>query len=42
MSAGTGSVETGGGDPQLLSLFYSSFFFAHLLTKQLFVPPHLP
>ncbi|GLI80618.1 hypothetical protein PoHVEF18_008973 [Penicillium ochrochloron] len=35
MSAGPGSAETGGGDPQLLSLFYSSFFFAHLLTKQL-------
>jgi hypothetical protein len=35
MSAGSGSAETGGGDPQLLSLFYSSFFFAHLLTKQL-------
>lgn len=42
MSAGSGSVGTGGGDPQLLSLFYSSFFFAHLLTKQLFVPPYLP
>ncbi|KAF3398208.1 COP9 signalosome complex subunit 8 [Penicillium rolfsii] len=35
MSAGSGTAETGGGDPQLLSLFYSSFFFAHLLTKQL-------
>lgn len=35
MSAGSGSAETGGGDPQLLTLFYSSFFFAHLLTKQL-------
>lgn len=42
MPASSGSVEMGGGDPQLLSLFYSSFFFAHLLTKQLFVPPHLP
>ncbi|OOQ90902.1 COP9 signalosome complex subunit 8 [Penicillium brasilianum] len=35
MSAGPGNTETGAGDPQLLSLFYSSFFFAHLLTKQL-------
>ena len=37
MSAGNGSLETGGGDPELLSLFYSSFFFAHLLTKQVSV-----
>lgn len=28
----------GNDDPQLLSLFYSTFFFAHLLTKQVFVP----
>ncbi|KAJ5166593.1 uncharacterized protein N7482_005374 [Penicillium canariense] len=35
ISAGTGSLETGDGDPQVLSLFYSSFFFAHLLAKQL-------
>lgn len=38
MSAGSGNAEIGGGDPQLLSLFYSSFFFAHLLTKQVSVP----
>lgn len=42
ISAGPGSVEVAGDDPQLLSLFYSSFFFAHLLTKQLFVSPYLP
>ena len=42
MSSSSGSVGTGGDDPKLLSLFYSSFFFAHLLTKQLFVPPYLP
>ena len=41
MSAGSGTAETGGGDPQLLSLFYSSFFFAHLLTKQLLVLPYV-
>lgn len=41
MSAGPGSTETGAGDPQLLSLFYSSFFFAHLLTKQLSVRPDI-
>ncbi|KAJ5675809.1 COP9 signalosome subunit CSN8 [Penicillium macrosclerotiorum] len=35
MSAGSGSQETGGGDSELLSLFYSCFFFAHLLTNQL-------
>lgn len=41
MSAGSGSAEIGAGDPQLLSLFYSSFFFAHLLTKQLSVHPQM-
>ncbi|KAJ5677384.1 uncharacterized protein N7477_003017 [Penicillium maclennaniae] len=35
MAAGSGHPETGSGDPELLSLFYSSFFFAHLLTKQM-------
>ncbi|KAJ5082046.1 hypothetical protein N7532_011089 [Penicillium argentinense] len=35
MSAGSGSPETGAGDPELLCLFYSSFFFAHLLTKKI-------
>lgn len=34
MTVGSGHPETGGGDPQLLSLFYSSFFFARLLTNQ--------
>jgi COP9 signalosome complex subunit 8 len=34
MSAGSGSPETGGGDPTLLSIFYSSFFLVHLLTDQ--------
>ena len=38
-------TETGGkkevirGDIQLLSLFYSSFFFVHLLTDQVSVTP---
>jgi COP9 signalosome complex subunit 8 len=35
MAVGCGHPETGGGNPELLSLFYSSFFFAHLLTKQM-------
>ncbi|KAJ5458266.1 COP9 signalosomesubunit CSN8 [Penicillium sp. IBT 31633x] len=35
MCAGSGSSEIGGGDPVLLSLFYSSFFLAHLLTDQI-------
>lgn len=35
MAAGSGHPETGSGDPELLSLFYSSFFFTHLLTKQM-------
>lgn len=30
-------VLAGNNDPQLLSLFYSTFFFAHLLTKQVSV-----
>lgn len=34
MAAGAGSANA---DPQLLSLFYSSFFFAHLLTEQMSV-----
>ncbi|KAJ5744034.1 hypothetical protein N7533_008904 [Penicillium manginii] len=35
MSAGSGSPETGAGDPEMLCLYYSGFFFAHLLTKQI-------
>ncbi|KAJ5641045.1 COP9 signalosome subunit CSN8 [Penicillium herquei] len=35
VSAGCGSPETGSADPELLSFFYASFFFAHLLTKQI-------
>ncbi|KAJ5180441.1 COP9 signalosome subunit 8 (CsnH) [Penicillium capsulatum] len=35
ISAGSGSPETDQGDKQLLSLFYSSFFFAHALTRQI-------
>ncbi|KAJ5577844.1 COP9 signalosome subunit CSN8 [Penicillium hispanicum] len=35
MSPGNGKSETEIGDSQLLSLFYSIFFFAHLLTKQI-------
>lgn len=35
MAAGSGHPENGSDDSQLLSLFYSSFFFAHLLTKQM-------
>ncbi|KAJ5204137.1 COP9 signalosome subunit CSN8 [Penicillium cinerascens] len=34
MVADSGHPDASGGDPQLLSLFYSSFFFAHLLTNQ--------
>lgn len=34
MAAGAGNTEIGSADPQLLSMFYSSFFFAHLLTEQ--------
>jgi COP9 signalosome complex subunit 8 len=37
MCADSGSLETGGGDHMLLSLFYSSFFLVHLLTDQLSV-----
>lgn len=37
MCAGSGSSEIGGGNPVLLSLFYSSFFLAHLLTDQMSV-----
>lgn len=37
MSAGSGSPETGAGDPEMLCLYYSGFFFAHLLTKQMSV-----
>ncbi|KAJ5127446.1 hypothetical protein N7448_008225 [Penicillium atrosanguineum] len=35
MAADSDHPEAGGDEPQLLSLFYSSFFFAHLLTKQI-------
>lgn len=35
VAAGSGSPETGSADPELLSLFYATFFFAHLLTKQI-------
>ncbi|CAI7674316.1 unnamed protein product [Penicillium pancosmium] len=35
MSAGSGSPETGAGDSEMLCLYYSGFFFAHLLTKQI-------
>lgn len=35
--AGSTSPETTQGDEQLLSLFYSSFFFAHVLTRQMLV-----
>jgi COP9 signalosome complex subunit 8 len=35
--AGSGSSPTGGDDPLLLSLFYSSFFLVHLLTDQVLV-----
>jgi COP9 signalosome complex subunit 8 len=35
MTAGSSHPETDSDDSQLLSLFYSSFFFAHLLTKQM-------
>ncbi|KAJ5902377.1 hypothetical protein N7495_002905 [Penicillium taxi] len=35
ISAGTGQPETGSTDPELLSLFYCSFFFAHLITDQI-------
>jgi COP9 signalosome complex subunit 8 len=35
IAVGCGLPESGGGNPELLSLFYSSFFFAHLLTKQM-------
>lgn len=34
MAAGYRSPETGSTDPELLSLFYSSFFFSHLLSQQ--------
>ncbi|KAJ6078745.1 hypothetical protein N7467_008498 [Penicillium canescens] len=34
ISAGSGCPGTGGGDPTLLSTFYSSFFLVHLLTDQ--------
>ncbi|KAJ5782818.1 COP9 signalosome subunit CSN8 [Penicillium paradoxum] len=34
MCAGSGSPELGGGDSELLCLFYSSFFLVHLLTDQ--------
>ncbi|KAJ5312312.1 hypothetical protein PENANT_c011G10388 [Penicillium antarcticum] len=34
ISAGSGSPETSGNDPTLLSAFYSSFFLVHLLTDQ--------
>lgn len=37
MSADSGNPETWGGDPLLLSLFYSSFFLVHLLTDQMLV-----
>ena len=37
LSAGSGSSETGSGDPELLSLFYASFFLSHLLTEQMLV-----
>lgn len=40
MAAGSGSPETGSTDPELLSLYYSSFFFSHLLTQQKFVYLH--
>lgn len=36
-SAGSGSPETSGSDPTLLSTFYSSFFLVHLLTDQVLV-----
>ncbi|KAJ5120561.1 uncharacterized protein N7515_009949 [Penicillium bovifimosum] len=34
MWARSGNPEAGRGDPALLGLFYSSFFFVHLLTDQ--------
>jgi len=39
MESGGGHPKTRGGDSELLSLFYSSFFFAHLLTNQMYVHP---
>ena len=35
ISAGSGSPETGAGDPEMLCVYYTGFFFAHLLTKQM-------
>lgn len=34
MAASAGNPETDSADPQLLSMYYSSFFFVHLLTEQ--------
>lgn len=35
MSDDSGSPKTGPGDFELLSLYYSGFFFLHLLTNQM-------
>lgn len=39
LSPSEDSDGTDDGEAQLSSLFYSSFFFAHLLTKQMSVDP---
>lgn len=37
----SGNPEEEDGESQLLSLFYSTFFFSHLLTKQMWVSLHV-